>query len=108
MQSTDQALDMPKGSRGRTAARTRKDKTGQAAVFKPEALAVKVDHLIGLHKAKSSAATDFSEAIKAVAEACGQNAKAVRSYITARAGENFEERKRDAEQLSLIFDSIPG
>lgn len=87
--------------------RGRKDASGQEAVIKLEALSVKVDELVRLNKAADEAATDFAEAIKAAAEAAGLNASTVRKYIVARAGDKFEEKKRDVQQLALVFDELP-
>ena len=52
------------------------------------------------------AAEDFASAVKATAEASGLLASVVRRFVTARAGENFEEKARECEQLSLLFDEI--
>ena len=95
-----EALDLPKGARGR------KDNSGQNAVIKLEALSVKVDELVKLHNRSSEAATDFAEAVKLVAEQAGLNAATVRKYITARAGDNFDDTKEKIRQLALVFDEV--
>ena len=101
-ESIETNLNLPKGSRGR--ARTRKDSDGQSAVFNPEAVTTKVDHLVSLYKAQQNAATDFSEAIKAVAENAGINAASLRKFVAAKAGDDFEEAKAKVQQLALVFE----
>lgn len=91
---------------GGTRARGRKDSDGQAAVVKLEALSVKVDELVKLHNTMSNAATDFGEAVKAVAEKAGLNAATVRKYVAARAGDKFDDTREKIRQLALVFDEI--
>lgn len=93
--------------KGRRKARGRKDAEKQEQVLKPEALSVKADELISLYRALEDAKTEFSEAIKATAEASGFHAKNVRTFIIAKAGEKFAQRKEQAQQLSLIFEEVP-
>lgn len=97
--TAEQALDLKPGARGR------KDK-GQEAVIKLEALSVKVDDLVKLYNAQTEAATDFGEAVKLVAEKAGLNAATVRKYISARAGDNFDDTKEKIRQLALVFDEV--
>ena len=87
-------------------AKGRKDEEKQEAVIKTGALAVKADELVRLYKAQEYAANDFAEAIKTTAETAGLHAKNVRSFIIAKAGEKFEEKKAQVEQLALIFEEI--
>lgn len=61
-------------------------------------------HLIKLYQDHQDAGSYFSEAIKAVAEMCGLNAKNVRARITAKARDRFNEAQRDARQRSFLFD----
>ncbi len=90
-----------KAKRARTG-RTNPDK--QEAIIKLEAVSDRINHLIKLHTSATEAATDFNDAIKAVAEKAGLNASAVRKYVIARAGESFEDKKKEVVQLGLLFD----
>ena len=94
------------GSGKKRKGRGRKDAEKQETVMKPEALAVKADSLVQLYRALEEAKTDFSEGVKAAAEASGFHAKSVRTFIIAKAGEKFEARKESAQQLSLIFEEV--
>lgn len=102
--STDTALDMPKGSRGRNTGR--KDKDHQEAVFNAEAIQTKAEHLVQLYRSQQTAATDFSEAIKTVAENAGVNAATLRRFIVAKAGDDFEGAKAKVLQLALVFEEV--
>src|SRR6266478_813265 len=46
------------------------------------------------------------ESMKAWAEKAGLQSSVLRKFIAARAGENFPDKKRDAMQLSLLFEEI--
>ena len=48
----------------------------------------------------------LAEGVKANAERAGIQASVLRKFIAARAGENFGDKKRDALQLSLLFEEI--
>lgn len=85
-------------------ARGRKDANKQEAVINRQEVFEKTEYLVGLHGTARDAAKDFSEAIKAVAEKSGMNASAVRRYVVAKAGENFDAKRRDVTQLALLFD----
>ena len=91
---------------GKRKAKGRKDEDKQEVVIKTEALAVKADELVRLYKAQENAAKDFGDAIKATAETAGLHAKNVRSFVIAKAGEKFEEKKAQVEQLALIFEEV--
>lgn len=95
-----------KGKNKGKGAEGRKDAEGQEAVIKLESLTKRIDHLITLKRKVETATADYSDAIKAVAEESGLNAPVVRSFIAARAGEKFEERRRVVEQLSLCFTEV--
>lgn len=84
----------------------RKNTEGQEEVIRLEALTKRIDHLITLKRKVETATADYSDAIKAVSEESGLQAKTVRSFVAARAGERFEERRRDVAQLALVFDEI--
>jgi len=86
-------------------AKGRKD-GGQDAVMKVKPVKDKIAHLVKLHNAAKEAAAGFSDAVKAVAEQAGVNAKCLRSFVAARAGESFEEKFREVEQLTFLFEKI--
>lgn len=87
-------------------ARGRKGKDGQEAVFNHETVANRLPELEKLCRATKSASTDYSEAIKAAAEASGFNASVIRQFVAARVGENFADRRRGSGQLELLFDEV--
>ena len=65
-----------------------------------------VTYLIELYTKSGEAADKLNDAIKATAEKTGLMASVIRKYVVARAGESYEERKRDADQLSLVFEEV--
>ena len=87
-------------------AKGRKDASGQEAIIKMKVAGDARKHLVKLLIAKQEAAEDYSAAIKAKAEAAGIQASVLGKYISAIAGEKYEEKKRDAEQLALCFDEL--
>ena len=87
-------------------ARARKDEAGQEAAIKLESLVKKIDELITLKRKVETASADYGDAIKAAAEESGLQASTVRRFVTARAGERFNEIKRDVDQLALVFDEV--
>lgn len=93
-------------SRTENRPRGRKDRTKQEAVVKIDGLEDKIDELVRLHHTHCTAAEDLNAAIKAVAEQTGLMASVVRKFVTARAGENFGDKKREAEQLAFVFEEI--
>lgn len=95
-EETERAIGKAKG---------RKD-GGQEAVMKAKPVKEKIDHLVALHNTAKQASTDLSDAIKAVAEQGGVNAKALRALVAARAGDNFEEKKREVEQMTFLFEKV--
>ncbi len=98
-------IDTSKGNgSGTKAPRGRKDASGQEAVIKTKELKTRIDELVKLKKAADEAAVEFNDAVKAAAEKSGLLASVVRKVVTASAGENYEEEKRKAEQLSLAFE----
>lgn len=97
---TDTTKGNGKGTRGR------KGKDKQEAVVEIGKLREKLPHLVQLKNTADGAASDLNDAIKATAEKCGLLASVVRKVVVASAGENFEEKKREAEQLSLAFEEV--
>lgn len=86
----------------------RVDRSGQEKVQQPEVVKERLDHLIKLHTKAKDAGEDLSSAIKAVAEKSGFLASVVRKIVVAKAGEeeSYEEKVREAEQLSLLFTEV--
>jgi hypothetical protein len=91
--------EAPKRGRGRV----QPDK--QEAVMSLDPVKSRIAHLVKLHHANEEAAKDLSEAIKVTAEKSGLLASVVKRYVTAMAGENFEDKQREVQQLSFLFDS---
>jgi hypothetical protein len=89
------------GRRGRGVGR--QDRSKQEKVIKLSELDDRMTHLISLYNKSTEASKDLSDAIKAVAEKAGLLASVVRRLVTAKAGDNFDERKREVKQLSLAF-----
>lgn len=84
--------------------RGRKGKDKQDAVIETGKLKEKLTYLVKLKKANDSAAVEFADAIKATAEKSGLLASVVRKVVVAAAGEDYEAKQREAEQLSLAFE----
>lgn len=86
-------------------ARGRKDRnSGQEAVIKLDAVKTKVSHLEKLYTAQVDATNAYSEAIKAVAEKSGLLANVVSKFIKAKVNDRVEDKRREATQLSLLFE----
>lgn len=94
------------GRRGARGARGRQDRSGQEKVIRMKELTDRIPHLVSLHNKAKEASTDLSSAVKSIAEKSGLLASVVRRLIVAKAGDNFDEKKKEAEQLSLAFDEI--
>lgn len=91
----------------RTAA-GRRGSDGQEKTPDPKVLEPKIDKLVKLYEAAEVAKDALSEAVKKAAESSGFNAAALKKFVKARAGgeDEFADRKRDAEQLVLLFDKV--
>lgn len=87
-------------------ARGRKTKDKQEAVIKPDVLRERMGELVKLKKAADSAAVELNDAIKAAAEKSGLLATVVRKAVVASAGEDFEAKHREVEQLQLAFEAV--
>lgn len=94
------------GSGKGRSARGRKDAEKQEAVIKTKVVKDKIDELVRLKKSAEEAAACFNDAVKAAAEKSGLLASVVRSFVTARAGEDFEGAHRKIEQLALVFEEV--
>ena len=79
---------------------------GNGKTYKLEAMSVAVDHLTGLCEKMREAQTDFNDAVKAVAETSGLDAPTVRSFIVAKCGDKFDEKKEKVAQLALVFEEV--
>lgn len=98
------AEDKPKGKGKRGRKAKMRVEGGQEKVQDLTALDDKMEHLIDTYNSAKERATDFSEAVKAAAESSGFLTKVVRQLVIAKAGEKFEDRKREVGQLSLLFE----
>ncbi len=87
-------------------ARGRQGRDKQEKVIRMKELDDRIPHLVSLHTKSKDAAKDYSDAVKAVAEKSGLLASVVRRFVVAKAGQNFDEKKKEAEQLSLVFDEL--
>ena len=87
-------------------AKGRKDASKQEAVIEPKVLKTRMPELVKLKKAADSAAEEFNDAVKAAAEKSGLLASVVRRAAVASAGEDFEAKHREVEQLQLAFDAV--
>jgi hypothetical protein len=84
----------------------RKDAQKQEKVIDLKIIKDRLGELKSLKAATKSASVAYGEAIKKAAQDSGLNSSAVRRFVDAAAGDNIDERKRDAEQLSLLFDEV--
>jgi len=100
------ALEHAAQKGGRRSARGRQDRSGQKKAIDMSKLTDRLDHLVNLHGRAKTAARDLSDAVKAVAEKSGLLASVVRKVVVAKAGEGFEDKKKEAAQLALAFDEI--
>lgn len=78
----------------------------QEQVQQPQVIEKRIDELVRLKQSAETAAEEFAEGVKAAAEDSGMLASVVRRFVTARASEKFEERRRECEQLSILFEEI--
>ena len=86
--------------------RSRKDDNGQEAVIEMDKLRESVSELCRLKTKADEVKNDYSEAVKAVAEKSGLQSAVIRQYIAAKVAEKIETYKRNADQLSLVFEEI--
>lgn len=84
----------------------RQDRSGQEAVTKPTVVAEKVEQLERLAIKANEAARDFSDAVKKAAEASGYTAAVIRSLVSARVGDKFNDKKRTVEQQLELFNEV--
>jgi len=86
--------------------RARKNRDKQEAVADADVLKKRIGELVHLYKEHQEADQVLNDAIKAAAEASGILASVVRKFVVARAGENFQEKAREVEQLQFVFQSV--
>jgi hypothetical protein len=94
---------------GKRKVKGRKAKTSdhQESVIKIDELKPAiVNTLIADYKHAQDAGETFAEGVKAQAEKAGIQSSVLRKFIVAKAGENFADKKRDALQLSLLFEEL--
>lgn len=84
----------------------RKGRDKQEAVIEVAELKKRMPQLVKLKKTSDEASEDLNDAIKKAAEESGLLASVVRKAVVAQAGENFEEKRREVEQLSLAFEAL--
>ena len=86
--------------------RGRKDHEQQEAVIKLAPIRERLHELEQLYREGVEASEAFADAVKETAEASGLLAKVVRKFVTARCRDEIDERKRENEQLTFLFDDI--
>lgn len=84
----------------------RKDAQKQEKVIDLKIIKDRLPELKAAKGRAKNASAEYSDAIKAAAKDSGLNSSAVRRFVDAAAGDNIVERKRDAEQLQLLFDEV--
>lgn len=84
----------------------RKESQGQEKVIEMDALRQSLPELIQLYGSAQEAKAKLSDAVKAVAEKSGLLSSTVKRVVKAKANQTWEEAKRNAQQLSLVFEEI--
>jgi hypothetical protein len=87
-------------------ARGRKGADKQEAVVRPKVVQAAIGELIDSLVKAQNASDRFNTMVKKVAEEAGMQASNVKKFVKARAGEAFQERKRDADQMALLFEEV--
>ena len=93
----------PKAKRRRRAAEGRVD-AKQETVISLDPIRARIGELQRLFIIQNEAATEFSDAIKKAAKDSGLLSSVVRKYVVAKSRESLDAGKREATQLSLLFD----
>lgn len=79
----------------------------QEAVIRLEELnPLAIETMLTDFRNAKEAATVLDESVKAWATKAGIQSSVLRKFIAARASEGFADKKRDAQQLSLLFEEI--
>ena len=79
---------------------------GQEQVIRAAVVKKNIGHLVKLYKDAADAKEAVSEAVKKTAEQAGIKASVLRSFVTARAGEDYEKARKKSAQLELLFDEV--
>ena len=108
----EQIQEQPGGKRGRargagaSKGRGRQDRTGQETVKDITKLNEDMAKLLKLQAELTNAQEDLSSAIKKTAESSGFLAAVVRRLVVAKAGDKFDEIKRQVDQLGEAFELV--
>lgn len=98
-------MDMTVPDEQRTKPRGRKDRnSGQEQIIEVGVVRDKLTELSRLYIAQVGATDAYSDAIKATAEQSGLLANVVSKYVKAMVSDKAEAKKREAEQLCLLFE----
>lgn len=90
-----------------TVVRGRKDRASkQEAVIETGVIGDRVQELVLLLQRAKDAGAAYNDGIKAAAEKAGLQSSVVRKFVEAKAGEHYDDKKRDAMQLVLLFDNV--
>lgn len=84
----------------------RKDADKQKQVIKLSVVSDRKRELVEQYGKLREQQQEFDEAIKACAEASGLQASVVRRFIVATQKEQVDDKNRDADQLSLLFEEV--
>ena len=76
----------------------------QEKVIALDPIRERIGELQRLFIIQNEAATEFSDAVKKAAKDSGLLSSVVRKYVVAKARESLDAGKREATQLSLLFD----
>jgi len=77
-------------------------------IYKLQEVTERLQDLISLHHSATYAREDYADAIKAVAKKAGLKPAVLRKFVSASASAKFAAHKKQAEQLSLIFEFVGG
>lgn len=91
---------------GKRRMKGRKDADKQEKIIQLDAIKASLPELLELHTAVVDSNAAFSDAIKVTAEKGGVQASVLRKFVKATAGDQREEKKRENEQLCLLFDEV--
>lgn len=102
MQSTEQALDLRPGSRGRG----RKDRDGTEEIPKWDSIKQGCAEMMRAYKRLEQARESFNDTVKAVAERGNVNAATLKSLVRASASGNFKDAQRKIDQQATLFEMV--
>lgn len=64
-----------------------------------------IEDLVHLHHKKEAANETYNAAVKKTAERAGLLSAVVNKFVSAKAGDKFEDEKKKVSQLALVFDA---